>query len=170
MKNIKNLPNETYIAIYSGLLRNYSERVYFDIINNDVLKYTTDEYFVSWLGDQRKEDRKLMNRIMEGDSPDYVDDSKHILFDQITYKIFIKEFIFQTNKDKTLISVANNFLSSINEPEDPFGEYGVQEFINFVETSYPNASKEFVAVFSDIYNKTQKGLAINWLTKIFSNN
>jgi hypothetical protein len=167
---MKNLPNETYIAIYSGLLRTYSERVYFDIINNDVFKHTQEEYFVSWLGDQRLEDRKLMNRIMEGDSPDYVDESKHILFEQITYKTFIKEFLFQANKDKTFVTVSNNFLSSINEPEDPFGEYGVQEFITFVETSCPNASKDFVTIFSDIYSKTQKGLAINWLTTIFSNN
>ena len=165
-----NINEEVINAIYLGLGRTDEELVYFDRLKGDVLGYN-EEYFSSFIGDQSIENRRLLNKIMNNEPKDFVDDKRYLLIDRLFLIDFLKEFKFQAKSKEPFTSfvdyfsleIIKEFNSNVQIEHLYKSEYIEQKFHTLFEEKYLNQISELITEYSSIYNETYKSLVLKWV-------
>lgn len=171
---IDEISEELLAATFYGMCRTSDKLVYFDKLNGDVLSYV-EGFLSSHLGDQNVSNKKLSNRIINGDNPDYVDEDRYLLIDILQLsefldvmksnsqnnelvQSFIDEFSisiiqdFKYDKDLTLddLTCSNHILNTF-----------IEKFRFYANINYSDISDEFY----EIMNNSQYSLATSWIKK-----
>lgn len=176
--SIEDLDDEVLAATYFGLSRTNDELVYFDKLKGDVLSYVQG-YFSSLLGDQSVANRRLANRITNGEPTDFVDEERYILIDRLKLTDFLNEYKKQSNGKEPFNSFVDYFSEEILKEftydedltiDDLANSNHIQKkFHKMFSEKYQNRVLELREDYSEIYQKTQQSLALKWIKdKVFN--
>src|SRR5699024_7742997 len=176
--SIDDLSEEVLIATFFGLSRTNDELVYFDKLKGDVLSYV-EGYFSSHTGDQSVANRRLANKITNNEPRDFVDENRYILIDRLKLAEFLAEYRKQTKGKEPFNSFVDYFSVEILKDftydddltiDDLANSNHIQEkFHEMFSKKYQNRVTELQEDYSDIFQDTQRALAINWIKgKVFN--
>ena len=176
--SIEDLDDEVLAATYFGLSRTNDELVYFDKLRGDVLSHVQG-YFSSHLGDQSVANRRLANRITNGEPTDFVDEERYILIDRLKLTDFLNEYKKQSNGKEPFNSFVDYFSEEILKEftydedltiDDLANSNHIQEkFRKMFSEKYQNRVLELREDYSEIYQETQQSLALKWIKdKVFN--
>lgn len=170
--SIDDLSEEVLIATFFGLSRTNDELVYFDKLKGDVLSYV-EGYFSSHIGDQSVANRRLANKITNNEPRDFVDENRYILIDRLKLAEFLTEYRTQTKGKEPFSSFVDYFSVEILKNssydkdltiDDLANSNHIQEkFHEMFSKKYQNRVTELRDDYSDIFQNTQRALAINWI-------
>lgn len=176
--SIDDLDDDILAATFFGLSRTNDELVYFDKLKGDVLSYVQG-YFSSHIGDQSVANRRLANRITNGEPTDFVDEERYILIDRLKLTDFLNEYKkqsrgkepFNSFVDYFSVEVLNDFTYDKDITiEDLANSTHIQEkFHEMFSKKYQDRVLELRNDYSNIYQETQQALALKWIKgKVFN--
>ncbi|GEP89317.1 hypothetical protein SAMN05660909_00418 [Chitinophaga terrae (ex Kim and Jung 2007)] len=176
--SIDDLDEDVLMATFFGLSRTNDELVYFDKLKGDVLSYVQG-YFSSHIGDQSIANRRLANRITNGEPTDFVDEERYILIDRLKLIDFLNEYKKQTQGKEPFNSFVDYFSEEVLKDftydddltiDDLANSAHIQEkFHELFGKKYQNRVMELRNDYSAIFKKTQKALAHSWIKqKVFN--
>lgn len=176
--SIDDLDDDILVATYFGLSRTNDELVYFDKLKGDVLSHVQG-YFSSHLGDQSVANRRLANRITNGEPTDFIDEERYILIDRLKLTDFLNEYKKQSNGKEPFNSFVDYFSVEILKEftydddltiDDLANSNHIQEkFHELFSKKYQDSVFELREDYSDIYQETQQALALKWIKdKVFN--
>lgn len=170
--SIDDLDDEVLAATYFGLSRTNDELVYFDKLKGDVLSHVQG-YFSSHIGDQSIANRRLANRITNGEPTDFVDEERYILINRLKLSDFLNEYKKQSNGKEPFNSFVDYFSEEILKEfsydndltiDDLANSNHIQEkFHEIFSKKYQDRVLELREDYSDIYQETQQALALKWI-------
>lgn len=171
---IDHLDDNVIMETFYGLNSTNDQFVYFDKLKGDVLSYVQG-YFSSHIGDQSITNRRLANRITNGEPTDFVDEERYILIDRLKLTDFLTEFKKQSKWKEPFNSFIDYFSTEILKEftydkdlsiEDLANSNHIQEkFQEMFRKKYQNMTLKFHDEFIDIFQKTQRALALNWIKR-----
>ena len=172
--SIDDLSEEVLTATFFGLSRTNDELVYFDKLKGDVLSYV-EGYFSSHIGDQSVANRRLANKITNNEPRDFVDENRYILIDRLKLAEFLTEYRTQTKGKEPFSSFVDYFSVEILKDfsydkdltiDDLANSNHIQDkFHEMFSKKYQNRVTELREDYSDIFQNTQRALAINWIKR-----
>jgi len=170
--SVDNLDDDVLMATFFGLSRTNDELVYFDKLKGDVLSYVQG-YFSSQIGDQSIANRRLANRIINGEPTDFVDEERFILIDRMKLTDFLTEFKKQSQRKEPFNSFVDYFSTEILKEftydkvisiEDLANSNQIQEkFHEMFGKKYQNRALELRNDYINIFQETQRALALRWI-------
>ncbi len=172
------ISNDLLMAVFAGMGRTNEEEVYFDRENMDVVSFVSG-YFSSLLGDQTESNRRLANRIIAGDTRDYVDETRHILIDRLILSQFLDEYRRQADGEEPFYSFPEIFekavLNDFSYEEDlttddlTFTNHIQQKFHQVFSEHYGSRAQELRVKYSSIFENTCNRIALKWANSKISN-
>ena len=170
--SLDTLREDVIFATFSGQGRTNDELVYFDKLNGDVLSHV-QVYFSSLIGDQSILNRRLANRITNGEATDFVDEDRYILIDRLLLTEFLIEFKKQTNGKDPFNSFVDYFsvevLKDFTYNEDlkiedlACSSHIQQKFHELFSQKHSDRIQLLRNEYTTIFENTCKALALNWI-------
>ena len=165
---------ELLAATFYGMCRTNDELIYFDKLKGDVLSYV-EGFLSSHIGDQSASNRRLTNRITNGDNPDYVDEDRYLLIDRLRLSEFLDEMKSNSHDNELLLSFIDEFSISIIQDfkydkdltlddlacSNHILNKFLENFRFYANRNYSDVSDEFY----EIMNNSQHSLAKSWIKK-----
>lgn len=175
---IEELSDELLSATFYGMCRTNDELIYFDKLKGDVLGYV-EGFLSSHLGDQNVLNNRLSNRIIYRDNPDYIDEDRYILIDQLPLSEFLDEIKSNSQNNDTYLSFVEEFSITILEDFKYYDDLSLDDlgcskhilykflelFRFYCNNNYYEVSNEFYKII----NNSQHSLARSWIKKKISN-
>jgi len=167
-------------SAFSGMSRDKEDLVYFDKRDGDVVSYVQG-YFSLLCGDQSISGRILAKRIMNGESHDFVDEDRYLLFPRLSLEAFLQEYQKQANGQdpfiefvsifslEVILHFSNNY-STVTVEDLAFDNYIQDLFQKSFTQKYGDRVMELGSSYSRIYEAACKELARNWIKKEVCNN
>lgn len=172
--NRSNLTKELLSATFGGMSANDEHEIYFDKLKGDVLQLV-EGYLTSTLGDQSAGNRRLVERITNGEPPDYIDENRYIQLHSVDLKTFLEEYRLQSMGKEPFYSFtfqfAEEMIEKISEYEEleeagiSFNFFMTKEFGNSFTEKYPDRVATLGADYSRIFENTCNSLARKWIEK-----
>ncbi|MBL0132845.1 MAG: hypothetical protein IPP79_01940 [Chitinophagaceae bacterium] len=176
---LDDLTNELLDATFFGLSRTNDELVYFDKLAGDVLSHV-EGYFSSHIGDQSLSNRRLVDKITNGEPADVVDEDRYILIDRLKLSEFLNEYKIQAKGKEPFTSFVDYFSTEVlkdftydkNLTVDDLGNSNhIQEkFHQLFGQKYQTRVLELKTDYTSIFQSTTRAIAFDWIKRnVFSN-
>lgn len=173
--NVDNISNETLMLIFTAMMRNEEDLIYFDKIIGEPTAYI-EGYFVPSSGDHALNNRMLANKIMNNSPIDLVDEERHVLIPKLICADFINEFKKHTDDQVELSDFADKVTEEII---DDFGDPDITSLHELYLTQYildlffksfhekiGHKSTEMMSVLNSKMEQTSNGIVKRWIQSI----
>lgn len=173
--NVDNISNETLMLIFTAMMRNEEDLIYFDKIIGEPTAYI-EGYFVPSSGDHALNNRMLANKIMNNSPIDLVDEERHILIPKLICADFINEFKKHTDDQVELSDFADRVTEEII---DDFGDPEVTSLSELYLTQYildlffksfhekiGHRSAEMMSILNSKMEQTSNRIVKRWIRSI----
>lgn len=173
--NVDNISNETLMLIFTAMMRNEEDLIYFDKIIGEPTAYI-EGYFVPSSGDHALNNRMLANKIMNNSPIDLVDEERHILIPKLICADFINEFRKHTDDHVELSDFADKVTEEIiddfGDPEETslselyLTQYILDLFFKSFHEKIGHKSAEMMSILNSKMEKTSNGIVKRWIRSI----
>jgi hypothetical protein len=173
--NVDNISNETLMLIFTAMMRNEEDLIYYDKISGEPTAYI-EGYFVPSSGDHALNNRMLANKIMNNSPIDLVDEERHILIPKLICADFINEFKKHTDDQVELSDFADKVTEEII---DDFGDPDITSLHELYLTQYildlffksfhekiGHKSAEMMSILNSKMEQTSNGIVKRWIRSI----
>jgi hypothetical protein len=178
--NIESLSDDVLFATFRGQSRLDDEMVYFDKLKGDVLAYV-EGYLSSYIGDQSIANRRLSQRIINGEPKDFLDDERYIMIDRLRLIDFLSEYRNQASIKEPFITYCDFFkdeiLKEFAQYEDikledlTISTYIQEKFGEYFLTKFRDDAQKYVNEYKKHFDHAAKALALSWISRtVFKNN
>ncbi|WP_395092880.1 hypothetical protein ACF3NR_02290 [Vaginella massiliensis] len=167
---MEELTEDILMATFTGMGRTNEQLIYFDKESIDVL-INVNGYLSSILGDQSEMNKLLMNKIINGEPYEYIDENRFILIDRLLLRDFLSEYKNQSKGKEPFYSfpelfcekVLKEYNKTITINDLTFSNNIQQKFHEVFGFYYQSRVKELKDEYTNIFESTCNIISKNWI-------